>query len=172
MIKFYFWWQKIKVIFSTILKKTYLYNMTYLLNLKYSCPESLPEELALLFISFFFGILFMQSGLDKVFNFNDNLSFLKTHFQKTILRSQIRILFVLLIILELVTGLLFCLGLVGVCMYGFSIQLMNTLFFGMVLSSLTICCLFLGQRIANDYVGAANLTIYFLVSLIGLFLFF
>tara|TARA_B100000427_G_scaffold271416_1_gene238408 strand:+ start:394 stop:834 length:441 start_codon:yes stop_codon:yes gene_type:complete len=146
--------------------------MRYILNIGYSSPESLPEELALLFIAFFFGILFIQSGLDKVLNFNDNLTFLKTHFQKTIFSNQTRILFVLLTILELVTGFLFCVGLIGVCLFGFSIQLMNTFFFGMILTSFTICCLFLGQRIANDYVGASNLTIYFLVSLIGLSLFF
>ena len=146
--------------------------MRYILNIGYSYPESLPEELALLFIAFFFGILFMQSGLDKVFNFNDNLTFLKTHFQKTIFSNQTRMLFVLLTILELVTGFLFCVGIVGVCVFGFSIQLMNTFFLGMILASFTICCLFLGQRIANDYVGAANLTIYFLVSLIGMSLFF
>ena len=146
--------------------------MSYILNIRYSYPESLPEELSLLFISFFFGILFMQSGLDKLFNFHDNLNFLKSHFQKTIFSNQTRILFILLTILELVAGFLFCVGLVGVCVFGFSIQLMNTLFLGIILSSLTICCLFLGQRVANDYVGAANLTIYFLVSLIGLSLFF
>ncbi len=145
--------------------------MRYILNTGYSYPDSLPEELALLFISFFFGILFMQSGLDKVFNFHDNLSFLKNHFKKTIFRNQTNMLFIVLTILELVTGSLFCVALVGVCIFSFSIQLMNLLFLGLIMSSLTICCLFLGQRIANDYVGAANLTIYFLVALAGLYLF-
>ena len=146
--------------------------MSIILNIRYSCPENLPEELALLFISFFFSILFMQSGLDKVFNFYDNLKFFNNHFQKTIFSNQARLLLVLLTTFEVLTGAICLIGLVGVCVTGFSLQLMSILFLGMILSSLTICCLFLGQRIANDYVGAANLTIYFIVSLIGLSLFF
>ena len=62
----------------------------------------------------------MQSGLDKVLNFDDNLTFLKTHFQKTIFKNNVSILFIVLTIFELFTGSIFCVGLAGVLIFGFS----------------------------------------------------
>ena len=36
------------------------------------------------------------------------------------------------------------------------------------LTLITLCSLFLGQRLAHDYIGAVNLGVYFLIALIGL----
>ena len=146
--------------------------MSDMLSLEHNYYESLPETLFLLFIAFFFGVLFMQSGLDKVLNFDDNLTFLKTHFQKTIFKNNVSILFIVLTIFELFTGSIFCVGLAGVLIFGFSNQLIHLLFLGVIMSNLTLCCLFLGQRMARDYVGAVNLATYFLIALLSLFFFF
>ena len=142
--------------------------MTEVFSIVYNYPDGPLEKLVLCFISFFFCILFMQSGFDKVFNWKENLSFLTNHFNKTIMRNYIFILLMVLTFLECLTGLIFCIILIAVCFFGFSTQIMSLLLLGMTLSNFTICCLFLGQRIANDYEGASNLTIYFLVALLGL----
>ena len=44
---------------------------------------------ALLCIYLFFTILFLQSGLDKIFNWNTELNWIKEHFSKTIFRSKV-----------------------------------------------------------------------------------
>ena len=120
-------------------------------------------------LSIFLSILFLQSGLDKVLDFNGNLDFLTTHFKKTIFKNSVFVLLLSIIFLEILTA---CVFVVGLVQFVFSTTL--TIYFlklGVILSVITICCLFLGQRIAKDYVGAANLTIYFILTLLG-FLFF
>ena len=144
--------------------------MIYMINLTYTQPDTLIGELFLCFVVCFFSILFLQSALDKIFNFDANLNFLTTHFKKTFFRNYINVLFFVLILLELITGILSISSLIGVLLFGFSIEVMSVFIFAIIMSNLTICCLFLGQRVANDYPGAANLTIYFLVSLAALIL--
>ena len=69
--------------------------------------------------------------------------------------------------LECVTGFVFCISL-GFLFATQTIDDFKVLVaLGLGLASITICCLFLGQRLAKDYAGAANLTIYFLVALFG-----
>lgn len=146
--------------------------MNDILNFGYNYPGNVLEGLFIVFLSFFFGVLFLQSGCDKVFNFDDNLTFLKTHFQKTIFSNQIKFIFIVLTCLELITAFLFCLSLVFLFISGLSHQLINLFLLGVIMANITLCCLFLGQRIAKDYLGAANLTNYFLVALGSLFFFF
>ena len=125
--------------------------------------------LPLVFVSIFLSILFTQSGLDKILDFNGNLQFLTAHFKKTIFKNSVFFLLLSIIFLEILTA---CVFIVGLVQFVFSITLTSYFFkLGVILSAITICCLFLGQRIAKDYVGAANLTIYFILTLLG-FLFF
>ena len=142
--------------------------MISIINFGYSLPISLIQGCMFFFISFFFCVLFLQSGFDKVFNMKSNIDFLKSHFKETIFSRFINILFLVLTFFELITGLLCFISLIGILLFGFSNQVMNFLILSIILVNMTICCLFLGQRIANDYPGAANLAIYFLVSLLSL----
>ena len=123
----------------------------------------------LLFVSLFFAILFLQSGIDKIISFSGNLAYFKDHFKNSFLRNQVKFLLVIITFLECLTG--------GVCFYVVLLTLFNTdglLFLiypwhliGMFLSLMTLSCLFLGQRIVQDYAGAVNLGIYFLIALTG-----
>ena len=125
--------------------------------------------LPLVFLSIFLSILFLQSGFDKILDFNGNLQFLNTHFKKTIFKNIVMLLLLSIIFLEVITA---CVFIVGIFQFIFSITFtISFLKLGVILSTITICCLFLGQRIAKDYDGAANLTIYFILTLLG-FLFF
>ena len=128
----------------------------------------------IVFAPLFFCILFLQSGLDKLFNKDDNLNWITSHFEKTFVRQWIPGLFTILTFLECITGLICLVGLItlllSVCKVLFEFnQAVFILTIGMIMSNITICCLFMGQRIAKDYVGAANLGIYFLAALLGLF---
>ena len=43
-------------------------------------------------------------------------------------------------------------------------------FYGSVVSAVAILCLFLGQRLAKEYAGAAILVPYFLLTLVAIYL--
>ena len=121
-----------------------------------------------LFVSLFFSILFLQSGLDKVFNFKSNLSYFKDHFKETFLINFVHILLVLLVLLEVLTGSFFILFLIDIFLkINFHF---NFLTLGIIMANFTICCLFLGQRLAQDYLGAVNLAVYFVIALLSFLL--
>lgn len=105
------------------------------------------------------AILFLQSGLDKVFNFKDNLSWLTGHFAKTPLRSQVKGMLISITIAEVIAGGLALAGAVQI-----ALNSTNTLaLWGAQLAAFDIVLLFFGQRIAKDYAGAASLVPYFLL---------
>ena len=51
---------------------------------------------------------------------------------------------------------------------GFLVWSMELYFNALTCALVTLCSLFLGQRLAQDYVGAVNLGVYFLIALVGL----
>ena len=115
----------------------------------------------------FLTILFLQSGLDKVIDRKENLNWLKSHFANSPLKNNVPILHLTITIIELLSGILNLLGIVFLVYNG------NTIFAisGTILASLTFIMLFLGQRLAKDYVGAQSLVSYFILTLLTLFLF-
>ncbi len=134
--------------------------------------EYILEWSFLFFISLFFTILFLQSGIDKIISFSGNLNYFKDHFKHTFLKSQVKLLLVLITLLECVTGFLFVLALIMLIRLGpdsgFLVLGLGSYFTALICALVTLCSLFLGQRLAQDYVGAVNLGIYFLIALVGL----
>tara|TARA_A100000164_G_scaffold198297_1_gene175982 strand:- start:76 stop:423 length:348 start_codon:yes stop_codon:yes gene_type:complete len=112
-------------------------------------------------------IVFIQSGLDKIINKKENLDWLRKHFGKTFLKNVTPYLLILLTILEIISGLLFFVGIILYMIYDQSHFIIS----GLMISNITFLCLFFGQRIAKDYVGAADLVNYFILSVIGLLVF-
>ncbi|WP_340076255.1 DoxX family membrane protein [Leptobacterium sp. I13] len=125
--------------------------------------KHLPEILILLFLA----ITFMQSALDKIFDWSGNRDYFQDHFSKAIASSGF-ITFLLFVVtaLELVSGIYSVLGLVGLIFYDSSVWALT----GTVLSSVTLLFLLLGQRIAKDYAGALTIVCYFIVAVFGVFL--
>ena len=122
---------------------------------------------AQILVSAFLAVLFLQSGLDKVFDFKGNLDWLKGHFSKTPLKSMVPFMLGTVTVLELAAGIVSAIGVVMLLFDG-------SMFFalkGAQLSAISILMLFFGQRIAKDYEGAATLVGYFLLSIAGIFLF-
>ena len=119
-----------------------------------------------LLVAAFFAVLFLQSGIDKLKDRKGNLEWLKEHFGKSSLKNSAPLLLSLLTLLEMAAGLFSGLG--SVWMLCMSSNFF--IFWGMLLSSLSLLCLFFGQRMAKDYLGAENLVSYFILSLLGLWL--
>ncbi|MBK8504876.1 MAG: DoxX family protein [Saprospiraceae bacterium] len=115
--------------------------------------------------SIFMSILFIQSGLDKVFNWNEEKSFYKKHFSKTFLKNTIDMLMPTITLAELAAGFLSGIGIV----YYFATGSKTLACVGMLLANISLLMLFFGQRVAKDYPGAATLVPYFLVASAGLY---
>ena len=118
-----------------------------------------PIPFAQLMTSLFLAILFLQSGLDKVFNFADNLGWLTGHFSKTPFRGQVKLMLITITIAEVAAGVLTLMGAGQIAMNGEKTFAM----YGTQLATLDIVMLFFGQRIAKDYAGAASLVPYFIL---------
>jgi uncharacterized membrane protein YphA (DoxX/SURF4 family) len=117
-----------------------------------------------IFVSLFLAILFLQSGLDKVFDFSGNLQFYNEHFASSPLKYFTRPMLIILAIMEITCG--------AFCLIGFFFILfrMNAIysFYGSVLAAVDFLMLFFGQRVSKDYKGAAVLVSYFILSLIAI----
>ncbi len=112
-------------------------------------------------------ILFLQSGVDKVSDRKGNLEWLKGHFANSPFRNAVPLLLTVLTVQELATGL-FCLAgiplLIIRCDYLVPV-------IGLTLGLSSFVSLFLGQRLAKDYAGAASLVPYMVLNAFVLFLF-
>ncbi|MCB0664996.1 MAG: DoxX family membrane protein [Saprospiraceae bacterium] len=115
--------------------------------------------------SAFMAILFIQSGLDKVFNWNDEKSFYKKHFSQTFLRGTIDLLMPTITLAELAAGFLSAIGILSYLFMGDK----TLACIGMLMANIALLMLFFGQRVAKNYSGAATLVTYFLVAAAGLY---
>lgn len=106
------------------------------------------------------AILFLQSGLDKVTDYQGNLGWLKGHFSKSLFKDMVPMLLITITLLEVASGLLSLGG--ALMMMAGNEPLIGKL--GAMLSLISLTCLFLGQRIAKDYAGAASLVPYMLLA--------
>ena len=68
--------------------------------------ESIARNLPALFAALLVSILFIQSGLDKVFDRRGNLEWLTGHFSKTFLASLVPSLLLTITFMELAAGIL------------------------------------------------------------------
>ncbi len=128
--------------------------------------NQLFKNLPALFAAALVAILFIQSGLDKVFDWKGNLEWLTGHFSKTFLSRFVPVMFATITILEVATGVLAAVGIVYYFVAGTTILI----FYASILGAAAITGLFFGQRIAKDYPGAAVLIPYFVLLLILMYL--
>ena len=124
--------------------------------------KTLPALLSALLVA----ILFIQSGLDKVFDWKGNVEWLTGHFSKTFLAGMVPVMLAQITFMEIVTGLLSVAGVV----YFLATGSLTLIFYAAALGAVSIIALFFGQRVAKDYAGAAVLIPYFILLLILLYL--
>ena len=116
--------------------------------------------------SLFLAILFLQSGIDKIVDRRGNLDFLTGHFAQSPLAKTVGPMFLTMTILETLSGLLSGIGFLIIVFT----HIPDVAFYGAVLSAVSLCALFFGQRVAKDYAGAAALVPYFLLALAAIWL--
>jgi uncharacterized membrane protein YphA (DoxX/SURF4 family) len=129
--------------------------MDYLLN-------HATEILLLLFLI----ITFLQSGIDKVFNWTGNLSWLKEHFSDTPLKNMVPLLLGTVLLSEMLAGTLCALGIYQLVIMGKT----SMALYGAIMSCIALLMLLFGQRLAKDYDGAKTIAVYFIPAVFLVFL--
>ena len=137
-----------------------------LLNLATMHIDDTFKNLPTLFAALLVSILFIQSGLDKVFDWKGNLEWLTGHFSKTFLSRFVWLMLAQITVAEIVTGFLAAAGIV----YFFATGSTILIFYSAILGTASITALFFGQRIAKDYAGAAILVPYFILLIALMYL--
>ncbi|MDQ3635113.1 MAG: DoxX family protein [Acidobacteriota bacterium] len=128
--------------------------------------EEIGRNLPALFCAVLVAILFIQSGLDKVFDWKGNIEWLTGHFKETFLSGMVPMMVATITVLEILTGFLSAAAIIYFLVTG-SVGL---IFWAAVLGTVSILALFFGQRIAKDYEGAAVLVPYFILLIIMMYL--
>jgi hypothetical protein len=128
--------------------------------------EEIAKNLPALFAALLVSILFIQSGLDKVFDWRGNLEWLNGHFSKTVLSGMVPMMLGTVTLMELATGFLSAIGII----YFLATGSFLLIFIASIIGTTSITALFFGQRVAKDYPGAAILVPYFILMLILMYL--
>jgi uncharacterized membrane protein YphA (DoxX/SURF4 family) len=128
--------------------------------------ENLLNNASVILILLFLIITFLQSGIDKVIDWNGNLNWLQGHFTETPLKHLVPYLLGTVLFTELAAGMLSAVGL---------FQLLTTdeqsiALYGAIVSCIALLMLLFGQRIAKDYEGAKTIAIYFIPAIFLVFL--
>jgi hypothetical protein len=124
--------------------------------------EEIGKNLPALFCALLVSILFIQSGLDKVFDWKGNLGWLTGHFSKTFLKGMVPTMLATITVTELATAVLSAVGIIYFLATGKSI----VIFYASIVGGASVLALFFGQRVAKDYPGAAVLVPYFLLLIV------
>jgi putative oxidoreductase len=120
------------------------------------------EVLILIFLT----ITFIQSGIDKLIDWKGNLSFIKGHFKNSPLKNSVPLLLGIILVIEIIAGLLMAVGVYQL----YTSEAKEIALLGVELSAITLIFLLIGQRLAKDYAGAMTLAVYFIITLLGVFL--
>ena len=121
---------------------------------------------ASILVLIFLAVTFIQSAYDKVFAWQGNVDWLKSHFANTsLLKNNVPLSLGIILLLELITGVLTLVGCAQLLING-----ERTFgFYGAVFSCITLILLLLGQRLAKDYDGARTIAIYFVPAVLAVF---
>ena len=119
-------------------------------------------EIAQILVSIFFSIVFFQSSIDKINDRQGNLRFFNNHFKGTFFQNYTSMSLNLLALLEITSAFLCFLGVFYKLLYHDSIFI----YYGLILIAIVLLSLLLGQRLAKDYAGAADITIYFILCIV------
>ncbi len=118
-------------------------------------------------VTAFFAIAFLQSAADKWMDSAGNIEFFGSHFADSPLSSLVPTMFWTITVLESIAGVVSGIGAIQILLgLGTGMAV-----WGLVFSTISLLCLFFGQRLAKDYAGAAVVAAYFAVVILGLILF-
>jgi uncharacterized membrane protein YphA (DoxX/SURF4 family) len=122
-----------------------------------------PAEILILV---FLIVTFLQSGIDKLTDWNGNLSFIKGHFKGSPLKNMVPLLLATILFLEIIGGVLMSIGVYQLI----TSEAKEIALIGVEVSAIVLIFLLIGQRLAKDYAGAMTLAVYFIITVFGVFL--
>lgn len=134
--------------------------MSFLYDLDFI--HRLPEIFLLLMLA----IIFIQSGLDKVFNRQWNVDDLNKHFGKTPLKPFVPLLLSVVTVLETAAGFLSVVGVIQIMASGKT----EWALLAAILSGMNFLALLFGQRMAKDYTGARTIVIHMIPTVMLVYL--
>jgi len=135
-----------------------------LIIIEQKLQNMIPEKIVFLFVLAFFFIVFIQSGVDKIYDHKGNLAFLndllKTYFSPPLIAFAL----IVVTIFELISGILCIIGIVD-----FIFNKSNFIgLLGLIIGSFALLILLFGQRVSKNYDGAKTIAIYFILAMIGI----
>ena len=118
-------------------------------------------------VSTFLAAIYLQSSIDKIIDRQGNLDFMAEHFADTPLAGSFHYGLAVVAVTELLAGILSAAGVIYLLLGRGAVPGMV----GALFAGISSCILMAGQRLAKDYVGAAALVPYFLIAIIGLYIY-
>ena len=109
---------------------------------------------------------FIYSIIEKVSNWGLCTSYYQDHFKNSLLKNHVAPAIALVLVLEIVSVGMSSIGLV----YLIAWSDVSFAMYGFISIVITLLILMTGQRIAQDYSGAMNITVYFILSVFGLYI--
>jgi len=128
--------------------------------------DTLLEHSSEILILIFLVITFLQSGIDKIADWDGNLSWLKGHFKDTPLKNMVPFMLGVVLLAEVIAGVLCVIGTYQIIAH----QNTEMAFYGAIISCVSLLMLLFGQRIAKDYEGARTIAVYFIPAVFLVFL--
>ena len=128
--------------------------------------ENLQQHPTEILIILFLTITFLQSGMDKILDWNGNLSYIKSHFANSPLKNVVPLLLGTILILEIAASFLMIFGIYQLLADGTK----TVALLGVEICAITLLFLLAGQRLAKDYAGAMTLAVYFVTTIFGVYL--
>jgi len=124
------------------------------------------QHIAISLILCYLTLSFAYSIIEKILQWEGCKVYYKAHFKKSFLKNHVPDAIVLVILFELISVGMNLTGLYSLITTG------NTkmALWGMLAVALTLVLLMTGQRIAQDYSGAMNITVYFILTVMGIFM--
>lgn len=126
----------------------------------------LHNQLAPILVLAFLLITFVISIVEKFADWQGTIAYISDTFKNTFIKNFIKPLISGLVFLEILTVYFVSIGMYELYFY----QEKETALLGYTFSCFSILYMLVGQRIAKDYVGATSLTVYFILSVIGIFI--
>lgn len=128
--------------------------------------DFLSKHPAEVLILIFLIVTYTISAFEKIIDWKGNIFFLKEHFQKSPLKNGVPFLLAILLAIEITASILMLIGVYKI----YILESKEIALLGIELSAICIIFMLIGQRLAKDYAGASSLTVYFILTVIGVYL--
>jgi len=125
-----------------------------------------PEWLISIGLAAFLGIVFLQSGLDKILDFSGNLAFISEMFANAPVSVPVAPLLMCVTVAEVIAGALSSAGAVTLLFGGGP----GLAYWGAVFSGISLLMVLFGQRLSKAYADAAVIAPYFLVTCLAVYM--